>query len=54
MLYASINAYNFTSDVVQGSIPLEEVTKRPTTAGSHFKNSMIALVDQLARKVNMY
>ncbi|XP_065909856.1 unconventional myosin-Id-like [Dysidea avara] len=38
----------------EGSIPVEEVTKRPITAGSHFKNSMIALVDQLACKQPHY
>lgn len=34
-----------------GQQDITEVTKRPLTAGTLFKNSMVALVDNLASKV---
>ena len=34
-----------------GDKGVKEVTKRPESAGTHFKNSIIALVDNLATKV---
>lgn len=34
-----------------GDKHVTEVTKRPESAGTHFKNSIIALVDNLATKV---
>lgn len=36
----------------EGKLSITEVTKRPLTAATLFKNSMIALVDNLASKVN--
>ena len=35
----------------EGKLSITEVTKRPLTAATLFKNSMIALVDNLASKV---
>ena len=35
-----------------GAKSVSEVTKRPESAGTHFKNSIIALVDNLAAKVS--
>lgn len=35
----------------EGKLSITEVTKRPLTAATLFKNSMIALVDKLASKV---
>lgn len=37
----------------EGKLSITEVTKRPLTAATLFKNSMIALVDNLASKVNI-
>ena len=36
----------------EGKISVTEVTKRPATAGTIFKNSMIALTQNLASKVS--
>lgn len=36
-----------------GDKNVKEVTKRPESAGTHFKNSIIALVDNLAVKVSI-
>jgi myosin-1 len=35
-----------------GQQDITEVTKRPLTAGTLFKNSMVALVENLASKVH--
>lgn len=35
-----------------GHLRITEVTKRPLTAGTLFKNSIVALVDKLACKVS--
>lgn len=37
----------------EGKLSITEVTKRPLTAATLFKNSMIALVDNLASKVTV-
>lgn len=37
----------------EGKQHITETTKRPVTAGTSFKNSIIALVDKLASKVNL-
>lgn len=48
---------NISSDPVlsemfpDGDKHVTEVTKRPESAGTHFKNSIISLVDNLATKV---
>jgi len=36
-----------------GDKHVQEVTKRPESAGTHFKNSIISLVDNLATKVSL-
>lgn len=36
----------------EGAQSVDSVTKRPPTAGTNFKNSIIALVNNLATKVN--
>lgn len=38
----------------EGKLSITEVTKRPLTAATLFKNSMIALVDNLASKVTIF
>lgn len=38
----------------EGKLSITEVTKRPLTAGTLFKNSMISLVENLASKVGSY
>lgn len=38
----------------EGKLSITEVTKRPLTAATLFKNSMIALVDNLASKVIIF
>ena len=37
----------------EGAQDITETTKRPITAGTNFKNSIIALVDNLATKVRL-
>lgn len=37
----------------EGKLSITEVTKRPLTAATLFKNSMIALVDNLTLKVKI-
>jgi len=37
----------------EGAQSVDSVTKRPPTAGTNFKNSIIALVNNLASKVNI-
>lgn len=37
-----------------GDKGVKEVTKRPESAGTHFKNSIISLVDNLATKVILH
>uniref|UniRef100_A0A8C3RW94 Myosin IG n=1 Tax=Chelydra serpentina TaxID=8475 RepID=A0A8C3RW94_CHESE len=49
--------YNSTDPVLrdmwpEGEVSITEVTKRPLTAATLFKNSMVALVENLASKVN--
>jgi hypothetical protein len=38
----------------EGAQHITETTKRPITAGTNFKNSIIALVDNLATKVGIF
>lgn len=38
----------------EGKLSITEVTKRPLTAGTLFKNSMISLVENLASKVGSW
>jgi len=51
--------YNSSNPVLknmwpEGKLSISEVTKRPLTAATLFKNSMIALVDNLASKEPYY
>uniref|UniRef100_A0A0B7ADG6 Myosin motor domain-containing protein n=2 Tax=Arion vulgaris TaxID=1028688 RepID=A0A0B7ADG6_9EUPU len=51
--------FNSSNDVIksmwpEGAQSVTETTKRPITAGTAFKNSMIALVENLANKIPFY
>ena len=37
----------------EGKQHITETTKRPTTAGTSFRSSIIALIDKLASKVSL-
>lgn len=49
--------YNSSNEIIKsmwldGKQSLTEITKRPLTVGTRFKNSMIGLVQNLSSKVN--